>query len=342
MPTLETKIISPAEATGTVQGAYQAVTAKMPFAQVLPDTVADSALAVAWTPNKRREQRMAEFTAFGANLPYTRQDGQFASMAGLLKVGMREMLSERDIATHGDSVDYVRGKLNSFLTQLGTEIAWRVEAARLSTLVDAKFSAQNTIYDFQRNEEHVANYASNATKKWTAAGANPIADILGWQKTVRANTGIKPTTMVTTSDVLDLLAANAKVIELVPNMLKTPSRIGREDLLAVLKSQAGIDTVVVLDEMYTNIGVKLPDGFTVPQNTVVLTASLTAYELGRTVFGTTAAAQSAEYNISNPNGMGLVGYVTSDAVPPTYDAVAEGTVLPVLENADLTFKSVIA
>ena len=340
MPTLEKTIITPAAATGIVNGAYEAVTNYMPFAQVLPDANADSALGVEWTPNKRREQRMADFTAFGATLPYTRQETRTTSMAGLLKVGMREAVTEKDIAAHGDSPDFLRNKLIDYLTQLGTEIAWRVESARLATLIDAQFTVANTVYDFERAANQTTTVV--AAKKWSTTAADPISDIDGWQKIVKTQTGVKPTTLITTSDVLDMLAVNAKVIELVPNMLKTPSRVGREEVLNVLKSQLGIDTVVVLDEMYNTIGVKLPEGFTIPQSVAVLAPNLNAYDLGRTAFGTTAAAQSGAYGINNPNGMGLVGYVTSEESPVSYDATGEGTVLPVLENADLTFKATVA
>lgn len=340
MPTLEKNIITPDAATGLVQGSYASVTEMLPLSAVLTDSNADNPTSVSWTPNKRRDQRMADFTAFGANLPYTRQDTQQTAMAGLLKLGVREMVGERDIAVHGATPEFLRNKLQAYLTQIGTEIAWRVESARLSTLFDAKFSVQNTVYDYERDKAHEVSLA--VAKKWDATGVDPVADILGWQNLVRKNTGVKPTVFITTSDVLDILAENPQFIAHIPNYVAKPSRIGRDDVEAILRNMCAIDSIVVLDEMYSGLGVRLPEGFTVPEKTVLLAPNLAAYELGRTVFGATAAAQSAEYGINNPNGVGLVGYVTADSVPVTYDAVGEGTVLPVLENADLTLKAVVA
>lgn len=158
MSLLNKDIITPDEASAIVLGAYQTTTAALPFASILPDKF--TGLSVEWTPNEDDpEVDEIKYSTWDAEAPYGRTvSGEKLSYTSMLPLRKRMRVSEKDIAngtismTNGD----LKTTLSDYFVQLGKELAYRLEKARVAVAVDAKLGIKES------NEEANWDYARDS------------------------------------------------------------------------------------------------------------------------------------------------------------------------------------
>lgn len=351
MPTSD--IIAPDDATGLVQGAFDGVSAQLPFNGVLPNTNADSLpdgiqadeLTVNWTPNQRVKMDDGPvFRAFDAEAPYGKINGSGTRMyAQMQPFGKKHRITERDIATQGDSA-YTADKASGFFTKLGAEAAFMLEKAKLQVALTGELKINENgvagTYDFKRNAELTD---TPVDVKWGDANANVADDINKFRDLIVQHDGMIPTVMVTSRKVVQALTKNKQLIQfLYSKTTGVPGSIRQSDVLGLLNEYAGISQVLIADEMYEQYfqqnRIVRQDMF--PNDTVLLLPGLGDTGIGVTAIGPTAEAKSGI--VSNPNDIGLVGVM--QATPgntPAYDVYVNGTVLPVLAQPDSTLKTTV-
>ena len=215
MSLLNKDIITPDEASAIVLGAYQTTTAALPFASILPDQF--TGLSVEWTPNQDDpEVDEMKFSTWDAEAPYGRTvGGEKLSYTSMLPLRKRMRVSEKDIAngnismTNGD----LKTTLSDYFVQLGKELAYRLEKARVAVAVDAKLgiteSNEDAAWDYARDS--ALSTSLTTTKTWDKTG-DPVKDLRTWSDLIDDKKGARPTIMVTTRKVVNALTSNAAII----------------------------------------------------------------------------------------------------------------------------------
>ncbi|MCO6558487.1 MAG: major capsid protein [Bifidobacterium sp.] len=355
MSQINTSVISPEEATGSVQGAFEAVSAQLPFNSILPDSTPDQmpqgitmdGTTVAWTANQRTKiDDKNIFRAWDAESKYSKTvKGAKVLRAEVQPIGKRLRISEADIARNGDDA-FTHTKALEYFQNLAASTAFQLELARLKTVVDGKLSITErdlpTTFDFGRASDLSKNLTGN--KMWSADGINPVEDIKSWSELVKKHDGMAPQAMVTTRKVMNLLAKNPQVISLATERSAdtSPTMIKESAVREVLSEYAGIRSVLVADEAYDTFfqtnHIEAQDMF--PEDTVLLLPGLLDSGIGVTALGPTAEARLGV--VSNPGDCGLVGVVQDTAgAPPAYDVYVTGSALPVFTQPNSTFKATV-
>ena len=350
MSALEKNVMAPAEATDIITAAFDDLNDQMPFSEVFPMKSTNGDTTVRWTPIvPARETDTMLFRGWDAEAGYLKtSEVSNEVFTGLIPLSKKAHVSERDLIGHVGDSNFLRDKLTAQITQLGQEAALRIELLRVKALVDAKFPVEeNNIslnWDFRRPSslQDVA-----PSKKWGTATATPLKDIKNWVKLIVAEQGRVPSAVLTTSAVLEALSTNAEIITAYTGLASTnlPSFISHEAVKSVLAAQCGLTDVREVDLTYTEVeranGIILPVAVStlVPDNTFVMFSSYNDVNLGFTASGPTVEATNPEYEINKADNSGMIAYVLSDNAPARYDVWANGTMIPVLQQAVSTLKA---
>lgn len=353
MSLLNKDIITPDEASAIVLGAYQTTTAALPFASILPDQF--TGLSVEWTPNQDDpEVDEMKFSTWDAEAPYGRTvGGEKLSYTSMLPLRKRMRVSEKDIAngtismTNGD----LKTTLSDYFVQLGKELAYRLEKARVAVAVDAKLgikeSNEEANWDYARDSALTTSLT--ATKTWDKSG-DPVKDLRTWSDLIDDKKGARPTIMVTTRKVVNALTSNAAIINyLFRGQGSTlPALVSENDVKSVLSLYTGIQDIYVVDERYRDFArqskITLPGGVKsfFPENTILLIPAFGDVNMGYTALGPTAEAQTPAYGISREKNAGPIGAVlNTPSSTPGYEAYVNGTALPVLVQSNSTLKATV-
>lgn len=345
---VNTDIIEPELASRAAQAAYDAITAELPFSQILPDHAVDDLpdgmtgenTTVSWVPNQRSEiSEDTVFRAWDGEVPYGKTTGSSViKRAALQPIGAKMRISEYDIVSLRANATSEE-RIENLLGKMGVQTALKVEKARIDAVVNAKLVI---------NENGVANtldYARDTTlaaaapaAKWNMETADPYADIETWCDLIQDADGALPTTMVVTRNVMRTLMANPNIIKRRYGQVTatvTPPSVRRDEVESVF-SNVGIDNIIVIDELYSKFfadqRLKEQKGI-YPANTVLLLPGIGDTGIGATVHGETAEASLGII----PDGYGLFGGVgDADGTAPAYDVYATGNFLPVLAQPDST------
>ena len=347
--TPDTSILTPAQATAAVRGAFDATAEALPFNNFLPNQSNPEGLSVSWQPNTRIEDDEAEFGAFDAEAPYGKEIGTGATNQLKLQVIRKRMrITEFGIIQNsGMSDDWKRDKLTEYFTKLGKEAATRLERAKVEALLTGKIALdENQVkgeYDFQRDQSLSVTLATG--KKWSEHKTDPIKDLKGWSDAIDKLDGDRPTVMVTTKSVLDTLAEDPYVIKYaaITEADSTRPMIGYQNVQNVLAQYVGITSVLAVDTMYNEylrkLGLKFKGGVKsfFEDGNVLLLPGVGGSDLGKTAIGPTAEAYLDGYEVGGTDRNGFVGVVFPSAGnQPGFDAYMTGTGLPVVTMANNT------
>ena len=353
MSLLNKDIITPADASALVLGAYQTTTAALPFASILPDQF--TGLSVEWTPNQKNpEADEVKFSTWDAEAPYGRTvGGEKLSYTSMLPLRKRMRVSEKDIANGSISLSggELQATLSDYFVQLGKELAYRLEKARVAVAVDAKLgvteSNENAAWDYARAD--ALNVTLSDTKVWDQQG-DPVKDLRSWSDLIDDNDGARPTVMVTTRKVVNALMANTLIIQYFYGGKGStlPKLVSEDNVKSVLSLYAGIQDIYVVDEMYRDFArqskITLPGGVKsfFPENTVLLIPAFNDVNMGYTALGPTAEAQTPDYGITREKNAGPIGAVlNTPSATPGYEAYMNAAALPVLVQSNSTLKATV-
>lgn len=193
----------------------------------------------------------------------------------------------------------------------------------------------NKNYDFGFDS---TNQVKTLTTKWSAAAADPIADILDQKAAYETLTGEKAQYLLANSSFLNLLLKNAKVVEYFGKLL-VPTYPTPEKVKSYVEAQTEL-TIIIDDKKYIparkteSAATKFyPDG----QFTLVSTL-----DLGETLYGDTPeevdlkTSNSEAYSVEIVNpGIALTTWKKPD--PVRVDIKASQSVLPSCPNIDLIY-----
>ena len=116
-------------------------------------------------------------------------------------------------------------------------------------------------------------------------------------------------------------------------------------MLDVLRTACGLADVRMIDVLYTDLevnnGFKMPvdTNTLIPNGTFIMFPSYNDTGLGFTASGPTAEGQDAEYGINKSVNDGFIGAMFSGGAPVKYDLWANGTMMPILQEAVSTAKA---
>lgn len=338
---VDTSIFNEDQASALAAGSFDEIESALPLSSILPDTKVPGT-SVSWTPNERIQQDAAMFATWNGNAPYDRQPGSGAALSlNLLPVRVQERIGEEEIIdSNGASADWLRTRSTDGFQRLGRMIAFRLEEARLETLVQGKFSInENGIngvtYDFRRDAA-LNNVA--APSKWTTASADPIKDVRAWSRLIEDKKGVAPGAMIVSRNIMEVLASNKQIKDYAavsePDVTRpTASYQGVRNAFA---NYSSIKDIKVLDDAYRDFAIQrsmlLPfNPSDILGDTVILLPALQGAAVGETAIGPTAE------NKGRSNAQSLYAHVSRpDSNQPTYELYATGTALPVLRDANST------
>ncbi|KFI66538.1 major capsid protein [Bifidobacterium magnum] len=348
--TLVKDIMNPAEATGIVQAGFDFVNGLLPMSKVFPVVSNEGKEVVNWhsvVPVKPMETMV--FRAWDAEAGH--MDTEVTSgeqYMDLLPLSKMSHITEKDVIAHNDDPKWVRDKAEGLFEKLGQQAAMRIELARVAALMDAKITLEKenglqVQYTFDRPEDLSA---ITPKKKWNAAGATPVTDIETWIKLIVNNRGRRPAAVLTTSKVIDALRTNEEMITTYTQRALTDSmpKLTVQQVMEVLAG-IGVYDVRMIDEMYqeieTNNGFSVPLDMStaIPDGTFVMFPAYMDTDLGFTASGPTAEAASGDYGINKSVNDGMVGAMLRHDAPVSYDLWANGTMMPVLQEAVSTAKA---
>lgn len=334
---VDTTIFNPAQASALAAGSFDEIDEALPLASVLPDTRVPGT-SVSWQPNERIMQETAQFATWNGNAPYDKRPGSGASLSmNLLPVRVQERVGEEDIIdANTNSTDWLRDRLAEAFQRLGREIAFRLEEARLSALVDGKLvinenGLEGVTYDFQRDAS-LSNVTP--TTHWSTASADPLKDVRKWAKLIEDKDGIAPAAMIVDRATMEALTQNSTIISNAavsePDVSRTMASY--QAVRNAFANYTGVRDILVIDDAYRDFavarGFRLPfNASTVLGGKIILLPALQGAQVGETAIGRTAenSAQSLYAHVSRP-----------DSNQPAYEAYATGTALPVLRDANST------
>lgn len=349
-----TDIITPDEATGLAQGAFDGVSAQLPFNRVLPNMLLNSLpegitsdnKTVSWVPNQRQDiDKDPLFRAWDAESPYGAwTGGRSVKHVEVQPLGKRHRITESDIVSAGDSA-FTHDRASSFITKIGGELAFKLEKAKVKVAVDGAITvSENGItHPFDYGRDKALNVTLDNAGKWGADGVDPTEDLQKWIELVQSKDGMIPRVMVTTRKVMAALRHNKALISyLYPTSVNLPSSIRESEVVNLLREYAEIQDVMVADREYEtyfqNNNIKVQQIF--PENTALLLPGFGDTGIGVTGIGPTAEAKTGI--VSNPDDLGLAALVqdTPGSVP-AYDVYVTGSALPILAQANSTLKATV-
>jgi hypothetical protein len=345
--TLDTSIITPAEASAIAQAEFDNATDNLPFAKILPMKSNGGDTRVPWKVNVKPKQHVMEFRAWDAEAKLGKTEGESAGLyVDLLPLSKRMRVTEQDqIRGFRSDPAFLKNILTSYFQQLGAEAAYKLELARVQELLTGKLLIEENkgSYDFKRKTAQTVTLA--ADKKWSVDGTDPIKDILDWIDLVKKAEGYRPGAIITSNEVLISLTTNRKLIEYSYGRGETtdlPLRISDEEVLNVLRKFAHVNEILLADDAYTALGKDLTEfGQFYPSNSFLLVPSLNSNLLGFTADGPTVEADDATYATGKSENSGLIGAVMTSTAPPAYEAYVNGSALPVLQQANSTVAATV-
>jgi hypothetical protein len=284
-----------------------------------------------------RRNRTARFRAYDARLHVSERDTatlrqvKLPALSSSITVGEFERLQIEMTRLAGTDYSSIVDAVYDDLTNLTAEVRNRMEQARGDVLTDGKltFAGEGQL-TMEADYGVPANHIVTAGTLWTTtASADIIADLTSWVNTYLATNGSRPTGMVVSTRVLNLMLQNAGIRTLSASLIGTPGLVSRPSLDAALAAYGLPPIVLVYD---TQVDVDGVDTRVTPDNRVFLVSD----NIGYTAWGISATAlelvNSRKVDIAFADAPGIVGAVIKEGPPFRQYSFVDAVGLPVLEQ----------
>lgn len=324
---LWTDVITPADLTGFSRTVAEAFDAQGTLATILPNQQVDD-VVFSWKVNERSND-VAQYRSFDAETPIGSSAGLEEITAKLAPVGLKKLFGEYDqLRRRGaNSLETVQAAADRLAAEVTKATVERVERLRGEALVTGKLVlAENGVrqsIDFGRR----ADFTKTAATLWSAADADPIADIEAWRQQYVAENGTEPTDIVVSGRVFAALTKSDAVRGYFGTA--APTLLTRDAVNSIVTSY-GLPALSVYDR---TVG-----GQRVIADTQVVMASRDA---GATVWGTTVEADDPRYGLQGGDLPGLVVGAYKEDDPNVVWIRANAITLPVLANSNLTLAATV-
>jgi hypothetical protein len=331
--------IQPAELTGYAREALADLEVnQFTLSQFLPSVQTDD-LSYRFTRGGRGLAEAANFRAYDAESSIGKRPGATRVTGELPPVSRKIRLSEYDRLRQRQAQGPVLDAIYSDTDLMVEAVAARIELARGSALSAGSVSiAEDGVIatvDFGRRAGHT-NVAPGTL--WSvSASATPIADMIAWRKTYRANNGGRnPGAFLTSETVVSNILRAQEVRALAAANGTVPSIISPLLLNTILAAYS-LPPIVINDAQISLDGAATR---VIPENNFLLLPAIGDSNLGGTFWGTTAESLEADYGVEGDEA-GIVAGTYSTKDPVALWTKAAGIALPVLANPDLTFQAVV-
>lgn len=297
---LITDYIEPAELTGFVRADLDAFHANE-----------DNAFLLQWFPIEQiddvdykyakggeLESAVASYRTYDAESPVGSRPGSETVRGTIPPISEKIPLSEyENLRRRNSSTEAIRNVGFRDATRQGRRIARRLELARGQMLTESKITINEnglvTEFVFDRDATHT----TTPSVAWgTSATADPVLDLSTWRDRVEAK-GFRVETILASREAVNAARRTKAVIDAVKGSAAGVSQVSLDELNSLLNSEGlpGFTVSVSTVGGTRTIGTK---------NIIMLPGAGDGIEsiCGRTVFGTTAEAVEAAYELDLDNG----------------------------------------
>lgn len=269
----------------------------------------------------------------------TRVTGELPPVSRKIKLGEYDRLRQRQLG------DAIVNAIYDDTDRMVRAVAARIELARGQALATGKVSLNEdgviAEVDFGRRAAHTG--VAPGTLWSVAASATPIADMIAWRSTYRANNGgTNPGASLTSEKVLSQILRSAEVRNFAAVNGNSPSIVSPLVLNSILAAYS-LPPIVVNDAQINvrnaSTGVVTATRV-IPETNFLMLPAAGDSQLGGTFWGTTAESLEEDFDLAGDEpGIVAGSYSTKDPVAVWTKAAA--IALPVLANPDLTFQAVV-
>lgn len=312
-----------------------------------------------WLPARLIDDLVYRYTRGGDSLlsaaPFRSYDAEssIAGRAGVTRVSgelppisRKIVLGEYDRLRRFANPDAgIQQAILSDVERVTRQIAARLEVARGDALVNGSVTInENGVVasvDFGRD----ASMAVTAGTLWSNTGsADPIQNITDWTQAYVDLNGQPPGVLLTSTKNRGYLLRNAAIRALAGNINGVPTQIDPLSLNRILDSY-DLPQIQVYDVKYDVAGTATR---VIAENIALLlpppvdTDDFNGTDLGATFFGTTAESLDASYGLQAGEEAGIVAGSYRSEDPIALWTKAAAIALPVLANANLAMKAVVA
>lgn len=336
---LWTDIIDPATLTGYVREALSEIESrKGSLARYLPNREV-SDISVRFVAGQAGLVAEASYRAYDAEPEVGKKPSGKRVILELPAVGQNIPVSEYDqLRTRNASDDVILAQILNTARQVAQAISDRVERVRAVTLrtgvaTIAEIAAAD---DYGRSGTHTVTAAS----LWSSAtSVSRLTDLQTWCDTYEATNGVSPGSIVMPRAVFRLLQTGD---EFKTSLVGGGSRRATSDQVNEVVEGEGLPPI----EVYTR---RTAAGLLIPADELLLLPAPVdpdAWEetqLGATFWGQTLTSTEADWEIADVDQPGVVVGVYRNEKPPMIaEVVSDAISLPVLANANLSFKAKVA
>lgn len=215
----------------------------------------------------------------------------------------------------------------------------RVELARGDVINDGKVTITENGLTLEANYGRAGAMSVTAATLWTAGGATPLTDLLGWVQTYVDTNGSEPGLLLMPKERIANLALNAEMRGYAAINGVTPPRINANTIANILENE-GLPPIQLYN---TQVRVNKTKTRVLPVNKVFLMPAA-GEPLGHTFYGVTAEALKlrAKGLIEQEAMPGVVAVVTETDHPVQTYTVGTAIALPAMPNPDLVMDIVVA
>lgn len=273
---------------------------------------------------KARERVILELPALGEQRPVTEYE-QIRSRSGELSA------EETLITIQNETRQAVRAAADAQERMRGIVLDTGIATINQPNFVTAD--------DFGRDPTHDVT----ATTLWSAGTADPLTDLQAWSDVYEtSNGGDTPGVMVMSRRVFRALQNNAAFRT---TLIGGAERAAREQDVREIISGAGLPDIVIYDRRVSvndSLVRVTPDDCLYLLPAPVGSSSWESTQLGATFWGRTLTSMDSSYNIQPAEQPGIVAGVYRNEKPPMgIEVVTDAIGLPVLANANLSFKATV-
>jgi hypothetical protein len=209
----------------------------------------------------------------------------------------------------------------------------RMERMRGTVLVTGKATIDTE--GFKSEDDFGRDPALNITAGtlWSAAGADPIANLKAWRDLYVDKNGVEPGSIVVSRAIMSALANNASFkVSLVGGGSRPATE---EDVRAILAAH-GLPDLRTYSRR-TNAGLVIPSDRLLMLPAPVASDDAMGTELGGTFWGQTLTAEDPAWDIADVDRPGIVVGAYRNPKPPMIaELVSDAIGLPVMANANLS------
>lgn len=336
--TLTDEYISAAELTGYVREALEDLPEnQFGLAAFLPDDYVDDIDFRADTGGGGL-RRMAKFRAYDAESPITGRRSELSSITGSLPpISEKRKLGEFDRLKMRKLDSKIVDAITADAVEIAQAIRARIEVARGQLLSEGRVTLRENGLILEADFDRAANHTQTAAVLWNVDGSNPIEDMLAWQQVYVATNGVRPRAAVTDQTVISTLMRNASIRSMVLPPGSTQQIVTVEAMNALFRS-FGLPPFELFEAQIE--GYDGTPQYILPQGRILFVPPATA-KIGNTLWGITAEALDADYQIDATEAPGIVVGSYSDKDPVALWTKASAITLPVAPGTNLTFSATV-